>query len=464
MTPKQSLDWVKGFESRCNDLNYNIAGVDCWPIIRITLLSMVLPKSSQRAGAGYNIAGASVMDVVSSIRDLLSFKRSNVFILTDSKFSAKFSDSIYLKDSHVISEGAKLNSKTSIIALQNLFVDKSIVGREHCRSVFAVLLLAAGAAKFSFVIKCIPGLSRYIERVFNDLAAAPMLREGAVSYKALRKQVYRNILFCLVAKMIFSMILRRVKPETAYVVCYYSVLGMALCAACRQLGISITDIQHGVGGGSMRAYAGWLKVPRQGYTTLPDTFFCWTRFDAEAITEWAQNTTQHTAIVVGSMWRDFVQTNSLLATAERQWADFLKEISVYEKKILITMQSSTLSQVFVDVIQQCQTNCCFLIKMHPGFLLEKNSIYRDLSGYYPNVFVEQPSSMPIQVIMKYVDVHLTGWSGSVVDAYFEGVKSVVISIEALDYFSDFIASGAVIYAVKADDVIDRISSTDTGVQ
>lgn len=464
MTPKQSLEWIKGFESRCNDLNYNIAGVDCWPIIRITLLSMVLPKSSQRTGAGYNIAGASVKDVVSSIRDLLSFKKSNVFILTDSKFSEKISDLIYLKDSHVISEWAALDSKTSIIALQNLFVDKAIVGREHCRSVFAVLLLAAGAAKFSFIIKCIPGLSRYIERVFNDLASAPMLREGAVSYKALRKQVYRNILFCLVAKMIFSMVLRRVKPGAAYVVCYYSILGMALCAACRQLGIPITDIQHGVAGGNMRAYAGWLKVPKQGYTTLPDTFFCWTKFDVHAITDWSQQTTQHKAVVVGSLWRDYVVEKSLLVEAERQWSGFFKEINAYEKRVLITMQSSTLAQLFVDVVKQCGPNCCFLIRRHPGFSLEKNESYTELSRNYPNVFFEQPSNIPIQVLMKNVDVHLTEWSGAVIDAYFESVKSIVISEEALDYFEDFIGSGLVIYAVKACDVINNIISIETGLQ
>lgn len=446
MKPKQSLEWVKGFESRCGNVNYNIAGVDCWPVVRNTLLSMVLPKSSQGAGASYNITGAFMMDIVRSLRDLFFFKRSKIFILSDSKFSEEISGSLYLKDSHVISERAKLQATTSIIALQNISVDKAIVGRERCRSVFGVLLLAAAVAKFSPMMKYIPGLSRYIEEIFIGLAVAPMLHDGSVSCKALKKQVYRNILFCLVASKLFSLILRRVKPESAYVVCYYSILGMALCAACRQLEIPITDIQHGVAGGSMRAYAGWGKAPRHGYTTLPDTFFCWTRFDAEAIADWAQHTDRHRAVVTGSMWRDYVMEQSLLVEAERQWSGFFKEINSYEKRVLITMQSSTLAPLFVDVVKRCGLNYCFLIRKHPGFLLEKNESYMDLSSNYPNVFFEQPSNIPLQVLIKRVDVHLTEWSGAVIDAYFEGVKSIVVSEEALDYFEDYIANGKVLYA------------------
>ena len=453
MKPKQSLEWVKGFESRYNKVNYNVAGVDCWPIVRNTLLSMVLPKSSQGAGAGYNIAGTSIIDILRSLKDLLFFKRASVFILSDIKFSEEISGSLYLKDSHVISERAKLQSATSIIALQNISVDKAIVDRERCRSVFGVLLIAAAVAKLSPIMKYIPGLSRYIEGVFAGLSAAPMLPDGAVSCTALKKQVHRNILFCLVASKLFSLILRRVKPESVYVVCYYSILGMALCAACRQLGIPVTDIQHGVAGSSMRAYAGWFKAPRDGYTTLPDTFFCWTKFDAEAIADWAQHTDRHRAVVTGSLWRDYVKEQSLLVEAERQWAGFFKDINSYEKRVLITMQSSALAQLFADVIRGCGSHYCFLIRKHPGFALERDENYVDFSENYPNVFFEQPSSIPMQVLIKHVDVHLTEWSGAVIDAYFEGVKSIVTSEEALDYFEDFISGRDVVFAPALKDIL-----------
>ncbi|MCF6754361.1 hypothetical protein L3X16_17145 [Pseudomonas stutzeri] len=452
MKPKQSLEWVKGFESRSDKINYNIAGVDCWPIVRNTLLSIVLPKSSQ----GASIAGVSAIDILRSLKDLLFFKGANVFILSDSKFSEEISSSLYLKDSHVITERAKLQSKVSIIALQNIFVDQTIVGRERCRSVFGVLLLAAAAAKLSHIMKYIPGLSSYIEGLFAGLVTAPMLHDGSVSCTALKKQVYRNILFCLVASKLFSFILRRVKPENTYVVCYYSILGMALCAACHQLGIPVTDIQHGVAGGSMRAYAGWVKVPRQGYTTLPDTFFCWTKFDAEAITDWAQHTDRHRAIVTGSLWRDYVKEQSLLVGVERQWESFFKEINKYKKRVLITMQSSTLAPLFVELVKKSVQSYCFLIRKHPGFALENNDIYNDFSANYPNVFFEQPSSLPIQAIMKNVDVHLTEWSGAVIDAYFEGVRSIVISEEALDYFEYFIAGGEVVFARELNDILNAL--------
>lgn len=451
MKPKQSLEWVKGFESKVDKINYNVAGIDCWPIVRNTLLSMLLPKSSQTGKAAFPL-----IDILRSLRDLFFFKKANVFILSGSKFSEEISGSLYLKDAHVICEREKSQAKTSIIALQNIAIDKSIVGREHCRSVFGVLLLAAAVAKLSPIMRYIPGLSRYIESLFAGLVTAPMLHDGKVNCATLKKQVYRNILFCVVASKLFYFILRQVKPENSYVVCYYSILGMALCAACRQLRIPVTDIQHGVAGRSMRAYADWVKVPRRGYTTLPDTFFCWTKFDADAITEWAQHTDCHRAVVTGSLWRGYIEEQSLLLEAENQWSGFFKELNKFDKKVLITMQSSTLTQLFVDVVKQCGAEYCFLIRKHPGFLLENDKNYIDLNCNYSNVFFEQPSSMPMQVLIRNVDIHLTEWSGAVIDAYFENVNSVVTSEDALDYFEDYIAEGSVVFAPLLNDVLHSL--------
>lgn len=419
---------------------------------------MVLPKSSQRAGTGYNISSASLIDIAKSVFTLFSFRKSNVFILSDTKFSEGISGSVYLKDAHVLSEAARLKGESAVIALQNLSVDKAVVGREHCRSVFAILLLAASLAKFIFALRFFPSLSNYIELIFNELACAPMVTNSSVSRKALKRQISRNILFCLVASKIFSLILKRVKPERAYVICYYSALGMALCASCRKLGIPITDIQHGVAGGSMRAYAGWHSLPDQGYTTLPDTFFCWTPFDAEAITQWAQLTTCHSAVVTGSLWRNYILEHSLLAAAERQWSEFFTRIKTYKKVVIITMQSSVLARLFVEVVRGAGPDCCFLIRTHPGFALEEDESYVELSTSYPNVYFDQVSDMPIQLIMRYVDVHLTEWSGAVIDAYFEGIKSIVVSNNALDYFKEYIEKGDVIFAPEASRVLQHLST------
>ncbi|TBU81917.1 hypothetical protein DNK06_05195 [Pseudomonas daroniae] len=138
--------------------------------------------------------------------------------------------------------------------------------------------------------------------------------------------------------------------------------------------------------------------------------------------------------------------------AKKQWNGFFTQIDVYEKKILITMQSSNLAPLFADLVRQCDSSYCFLIRVHPGFPLEKDEVYLELVRDCPNVFFDQPSCMPIQLIMEYVDVHITEWSGAVVDAYFEGVRSVVLSDMGLDYFSDFIACGLVFYAKNLDEL------------
>ncbi|MNG36881.1 hypothetical protein D3C84_1240610 [compost metagenome] len=55
-------------------------------------------------------------------------------------------------------------------------------------------------------------------------------------------------------------------------------------------------------------------------------------------------------------------------------------------------------------------------------------------------------------------MHLTEWSGAVIDAHFEGVKSIVVSEEALDYFEDFIAEGNVVFAPVLNDILHVLKS------
>ncbi len=456
MKPKQSLEWIKRFETSFIDLNCKIAGVDCWPIARNTLLSIVLPKSRQGVDFKYGVANRSAIYFIRAIMDFFSFKKADLFVLADTKFSENISGSIYLKDTYAISKEAEGDCQVSVIALQNLFIPNNIVGRESCRSVFALIFISAMLAKFSFIVKFVPALSGYIEKICAELSSAPMLINSSVSALRLKRQIYNNILFCIVASKFFYYILGRIRPKKVYVVCYYSILGMSLCAACRQRGIPITDVQHGVAGENMRAYSGWMNVPKQGYTTLPDSFFCWTASDARAINDWAQHTSRHEAVVVGSLWRNYLMKQSLLREAEDQWADFLLKIDRYEKKILITMQSSNVAPLFVDVVKRSPPSYCFLIRVHPGFLLDKDQNYTDLARGYPNVFFEQSSQIPMQLLMRHMDLHMTEWSGAVIDAYFEGVRSIVISKASLDYFEELIAEGKVIYAPALENILQAM--------
>lgn len=452
VNPKEALDWMREFESKSEALNYSVAGVDCWPVIRNTMLSMLLPRSSRTDAMGFKHIPHLFFGVIRSLKDMILLKKADFFVLTDIKFSVDISNSIYLKDAHAIAQQAASEYEESIIALQNFGIDKRIVGRENCRSVYSILFISALISRLTFVLYLIPGLSEYLRSICQSLSLAPMLQEISVSERKLRRQIWRNVLFSVVASKLFSRVLAKVNPRKVFVVCYYSALGMSLCAACRKLKIPVADIQHGVAGSNMRAYAAWSRIPKEGYSTLPTEFYCWTKFDAKAVDEWAAGTSIHRSIVVGSLWRDFVKKEKLLRQAENEWSDFFKMTSSYEKRILITMQSDHLSEMFAELISRPQARWGFFIRMHPGFPLKENYI-KSFSSF-KNVYIEEPSKIPLQLLMKHVDFHLTEWSGAVVDAYFEGVRSVVISEQARYYFYDYILEGSVVYAATASEVAD----------
>ncbi|MCY1548212.1 hypothetical protein D9M68_843080 [compost metagenome] len=107
------------------------------------------------------------------------------------------------------------------------------------------------------------------------------------------------------------------------------------------------------------------------------------------------------------------------------------------------MQSKDLPDLVKQMLESDIFGCVFLIRAHPDWTMDEQLI-SNLKGR-PNIFIEEASAVPIHLLMKYVDLHITEWSGAVVDAYFAGVRSIVLSKLALDYFEDYISSGSVRY-------------------
>lgn len=447
-----SLSDLHGVELKGDEINHRVAGVDCWPIIKVSLLSS--GQHGRHVFQFQNNHSRLFSLAVAFAKCLRGFfllpfmKKADVFILSDSKFSEKINGELYLKDSHAFAEIFERSGKTSTIALQNQCIDDALVRKGNCFSVYFVLFLAAIMSRLYFLMSLFPGLSKYLDKMLRCVGVIAEKKGGYFDACKVGKILRKNILFCIIASILFRILLRRVRPGEVYVVCFYSLLGMSLCAACHCLGIPTADIQHGVSGRNMRAYGGWRWAPKFGYTTLPDKFLTWTEYDAGAINEHLQSRNgMHQAIKLTDSWRSFKDSSGLHAVSKGEWHIFLNSILSFRRKIVLTLQSPVVPPDLRRLIDTCGDDCCFLIRVHPDFTSSMMDFELfDLPKKYRNVFVAEPSLMPIQTLMSFADVNITGWSASVYDAYFEGVRSVVISDLGRDYFVDFIRDGFVMYA------------------
>lgn len=447
MKPSESVEWMKCFELRVDKLNKRVFGIDCWPVIRNTFLSMVHAKSNSYFPR-FPTRRRSITNLIISLIKLIFLKKADTFILSDGKFCEEVNGRLYLKDSYALAEREKLNRRSVMIALQGINVNFNIVDRERCVSIYPILLVSAFVSRFYFLSNMIPGLSGYLRALLDELYKTPFSPDAQIDSAAVLRQLRKNIVFSIVAAKLFSCILKKTGCTKAYVVCYYSILGMSLCAACHRLGIPIADVQHGVSGRNMRAYAGWMKCPVDGYTTLPSHFLAWTHFDSTAINEHAPfRHNLHQASCVGSLWRSYRLETGLAEICRSEWADFIHKIASYRKRITITLQSTIVPPIVMELIAGAGADDCFLIRAHPDFACDSAVTHLAwLGAHFNNVFVLEPSRMPIDLLMSVSDVNITGWSASVYDAYFEGVRSIVVSELGRVYFEDFIREGLVVYA------------------
>jgi hypothetical protein len=163
-------------------------------------------------------------------------------------------------------------------------------------------------------------------------------------------------------------LLRRTRPRLVGITSFYEPMQMAMVAACRRLGITCCDIQHGMIGLLHGAYNGWTRAPAEGWELLPDLVWSWSDGDAPGIKDWSP-CGRHAAIPGGNLLLDrFLAREDprLLACVEAAHAIFPQA----GRRILVTLQpgldDASYYELLRSVITEAPEDWRFLIRLHPG--------------------------------------------------------------------------------------------------
>jgi hypothetical protein len=254
----------------------------------------------------------------------------------------------------------------------------------------------------------------------------------------------------------FRRVIERVQPKLVASVNYAGSYGMALNLAAHRSGVRSIDIQHGV----MRrhsAYDGWTRLPADGYELLPDHFWCWSAADAAVIRAWPDTTrTRHTAVIGGQPWTclwsdpDSALTRQMLAHV-----DEIKARSGGDRTVLLTLQwDAGLTELMQRMIESAPASWRFWIRLHPAMVTERAGIQAWVDAHAKDrCLVDEPTDLPLPVLLRRADVHCTRFSTTVQEAAAAGVASVVLDHSALELFRPETDAGWLTFASTPADAV-----------
>jgi len=271
---------------------------------------------------------------------------------------------------------------------------------------------------------------------------------GLSKYIPSKNYLIKKTILINTYKQFYLKIFSKVKPKIGFFVCYYGTKGMAFNLACHEFGIPSVDIQHGVAGEFHRAYGKWNSIPRNGFELLPIFFWCWSEVEAESINKWRlKESGCHIPIVGGYLGiQKWLSENTAFSKYKEKAQEIIRPDKI---NLLVTHQGIKLPKWFIEIIKHASPHYKWFIRLHPKpkrsmkniddiMTVEKNE----------NVDIENATELPLMALLERIDIHITLWSSTVLEAKQFGVPSIVIHENGKDLFKNEIENGDVKMALS----------------
>lgn len=266
---------------------------------------------------------------------------------------------------------------------------------------------------------------------YDTLAAREGLGLSALHWAARVHQLLRLSDF-------FTDLFEVLRPRLVIIVCYFEALGWSMLLAARRLGIPTVDLQHGVTSGHPM-YARWTRHPAGGYALLPDTFWAWTRTDADRITSWGGR-----AVIGGHPWMAYFRGRSPETLPPRG-----------RRTVLVSLNwSSGFDERIRAAIAASPADWIWWVRLHPKMDAERASIrsWADANGA-GRAHVDAPTDLPLPALLAAADVHLTLSSTVTQEAARFGLPTVTLDPRASLIYAEEARCGYVRHADGSPDAI-----------
>lgn len=422
------------------ELNYK--GLDVWPLIRLEIWRN-LHQGKQEAITIDSSPQAKLGRLKSKILAYLEYiwraiftpykEAGAVFLIARLERTVQVEDKYFSRFSNSLKEildGLDIPSISLDLSRKKLpawggpvFIDREI--------------LAVSPFKKYGEIASWSELSKYIGRKY------PTIKLG-------EDILIRNAEAILNYQKVFERILKKIKPKVCFLECWYHPTAMAYIRAARKLGIKTVEVQHGEQHGMYRS---WSNVPKTGYDTMPNLWWCWGEESAKEINRWSSPLHPDSqAFVGGNPWiARFLDTRKNENKDERQ-----------NKNVLVALPNKELGAIsnILEAFSNSPENTTWYFRLHPmqltGGYKEKLEEELRKSGR-SNFEIEKACATPLFDLLLNIDFLITPWSTVAYEALALGAHPVITLGNDRAVFEDYVNNGHFSFADTADKILETIN-------
>ncbi len=275
-------------------------------------------------------------------------------------------------------------------------------------------------------------------------------------------RIRRDALFLRRLADRFASWLRQARPRLGFVA-NTGLPEQAFCLACRELGITSVEVQHGVQGDLHPSYGSWFTIPVEGWETRARVFWSWDEESAAAINRWAACAPgRHVAIVGGDPWRELWSEDSDLGRRIDRLVEERKRASGGERHILVTLssQGDVIPATVLEAVRTSPPAWRYWFRLHPVNQATRQVEAKRLLASVPNVDLDLlafATEVPLHALLRRMDAHLSvSLSTVVTEAASHGVASVACGAEARDFYRAELEGGMLLVATTAAEILDAV--------
>jgi len=484
ITEKQIIEIINQAEEKLNVNEWIIQGIHYWPIIRISLVMNYSYRDKKEIQEKENYFS----QITQIVRKLNSVYKKTINFVDTYFIERKNNSHNPIEKSDVVFLTYTTDRNLVNGLWYDIFCDPIIEELQKVNLQNLVLELVPNAEyrlprhkdsvfiQFVMYSCCVTARLRFITNIFNEqnenLELIKNLKKLNELFKAADldlynfvpswKQIKITLNLIILKANYFKSVLKKANPKLGFVICYYSNEGMAFNLACRELGITSVDIQHGLQGDAHISYGRWNKSPEKGYELLPSLFWCWGIYEANAIEKWNTKVSNyHKPIVGGHPWiNKWLEHPHDLATLYEQQILSIKNTEANSLHILLTLQplNPYIEPWLLSVINNSPSSWFWWIRLHPAMMSEREKVRSKLIQHCgtANFQIDLPTDLPLPVLLMHAGVHVTKFSSTVIEAELFGVYSIVTDPSAIDFFPCQIDSGIALYVNESNQLLQAI--------
>lgn len=452
----QYLGFLKQVEKKYKCEDFIFMGLHIWPLL--TTVIMYIWRDAVQINPE-KIAQRNTSNKWNSLIrfmkgwyhiSLNSYKRSDYLFVGDANFNTLYKNQYINRYFDPILDALEADKMIPILFEKTVIGKRDIYKKERMNDLFSPFIYFWNSYNGRQIRKkintdTIQKIHPHLNLIINELAA-----ELHINNTLIYKRIIGFVQKVIIWKKVFDSILNKVKPQYSFLINYASAMGYGFVYACKSERVKVTDIQHGAQGKMHWAYLGFDSYPPSGYNSMPDYFWVWDANSENFLMNEFKRCKSINVIHGGNPWLSFLMEKGEIYKMNRD-----------RKIILITLQpiEPIIEDFVLDSIKHLDNQYEFWIRFHPRMNDDHKSKIKKLfiKKGLTNLEFDKSNSLPLQQLIFNCEVHISYYSGSIIEASLMNKPSIVLHRIGTTIFEQEIAQNIVFpYLLKEKEKLSQL--------